>query len=47
MRAYGIDLARMWEFIEATIMVGGTVAKLTLATAEWIRLFAKDDDSES
>ena len=42
----GLDLPRIWDFIQRTKEVGGTVAKMTLATANWVRLFATDEDAQ-
>ena len=42
----GLDLPRIWDFIQRTEKVGGAVAKLTLATANWVRLFATDEDAQ-
>ena len=46
MRDYGLDLGRMWRFIRDTEKVGGQVAKLTLATPAWIKLFKMDEDAK-
>ena len=44
MSEYGLDLPRILQFIQLTESVGGKVAEITLSTAEWIRLFEKDED---
>lgn len=39
-------MARILRFLTLTEKVGGQVAALTLATAEWIHLFRKDEDAK-
>jgi len=44
MSKYGLDLQCILQFIKLTEQVGGKVAEITLATAQWIKLFEEDED---
>ena len=44
MDCYGLSLPRIAAFIQDTLDIGGTVARLTLHLPTWIRLFAPDGD---
>jgi hypothetical protein len=46
MKEYGLDLSRILSLVTQTEESGGQVAKLTLATAQWIRLFKSDEDAQ-
>jgi hypothetical protein len=41
-----LDLPRIDAFIRLTRKVGGTISKLTLATAKWVHLFGNDEDAQ-
>ena len=45
MKEYGLDLHRVAVFIACTLIVGGTIAKVTLMVANTIRTTMGDPDA--